>query len=111
MNALRFALGIVSGKIFIIAIEENLRIFLNCLFTDGVVAENSIYSATFCESAALWAELSACFQCTEPSQAHICSPASPKGELFLQERHSFQIECKPCGYARSSPLSGELANP
>ena len=62
--------------------EENLRIFLHCLFTDGVVAENSIYSATICESAALWAELSACFQRTEPSQAHIRSAAPPKGELF-----------------------------
>ena len=64
--------------------EENLRIFLNCLFTDGVVAENSIYSATFCESAALWAELSACFQRTEPSQAHIRSPAPSEGGAFLQ---------------------------
>ena len=34
--------------------SENLRIFLNCFFTDGVVEENSIYSAAFCESAALW---------------------------------------------------------
>ena len=54
MNALRFALGIVSGKkYFIIAIEENLRIFLNCFFTKGVVEGNSICYATFCESAAL----------------------------------------------------------
>ena len=74
----------LAENIFIIAIQENLRIFLNCLFTDGVVAENSIYSATFCESAALWAELSACFQRTEPSQAHIRSPAPSEGGAFLQ---------------------------
>ena len=47
--------GHIQRKIyFIIAIQENLRIFLNCFFTDGVVEENSIYSAAFCESAALW---------------------------------------------------------
>ncbi|WP_431732973.1 hypothetical protein, partial [Faecalibacterium prausnitzii] len=47
--------GHIQRKIyFIIAIQENLRIFLNCFFTDGVVEGNSIYSAAFCESAALW---------------------------------------------------------
>ena len=35
------------------AILENLRIFQNCLFTGGVVKENSICSAAFYESAAL----------------------------------------------------------
>ena len=54
MNALRFALRIISGKnIYNFAILENLRIFQNCLFTGGVVTENSICSAAFCESAAL----------------------------------------------------------
>ena len=72
----------LAENIFIIAIEENLRIFLNCLFTDGVVEGNSICYATFCESAALQVELTACFQRAEPSQAHIRSPAPPKGELF-----------------------------
>ena len=48
------ALGIISGKnIFNFAILENLRIFQNCLFTGGVVEENGICSAAFCESAAL----------------------------------------------------------
>ena len=65
MNALRVALRIISGKnIYNFAILENLRIFQNCLFTGGVVTENSSCSAAFCESAALRA--SAC---------------SPKGEL------------------------------
>ena len=54
MNALRVALGIFSGKnIYNFAILENLRIFQNCLFTGGVVEENGICSAAFCESAAL----------------------------------------------------------
>ena len=72
----------LAENIFIIAIEENLRIFLNCLFTEGGVEENSICYATFCESAALQVELTACFQCAKPSQAHIRSPAPPRGELF-----------------------------
>ena len=43
-----------SGKIILyFAILENLRIFQNCLFTGGVVKENSICRAAFCESAAL----------------------------------------------------------
>ena len=51
---LRCALHINSGKdIYNFAILENLRIFQNCLFTGGVVEENSICSAAFCESAAL----------------------------------------------------------
>ena len=44
----------IQGKnILYFAILENLRIFQNCLFTGGVVAANGIYSAAFCESAAL----------------------------------------------------------
>ena len=49
-----FALRIISGKnIYNFAILENLRIFQNCLFTGGVVTENGICSAAFCESAVL----------------------------------------------------------
>ena len=49
-----FALRIFSGKnIYNFAILENLRIFHNCLFTGGVVEENGICSAAFCESVAL----------------------------------------------------------
>ena len=50
------ALAIFSGRIiYNFAILENLRIFQNCLFTGGVVEENGICSAAFCESAALGA--------------------------------------------------------
>ena len=72
----------LAENIFIIAIEENLRIFLNCFFTEGVVKGNSICSATFFESVALRKRLSVCFWRAEPSLAHIRSPAPPKGELF-----------------------------
>ena len=48
------ALAMFSGKnIYNFAILENLRIFQNCLFTGGVVEENGICSAAFCESATL----------------------------------------------------------
>ena len=48
------ALAMFSGKnIYNFAILENLRIFQNCLFTGGVVEENYICNAAFCESAAL----------------------------------------------------------
>ena len=48
------ALAMFSGKnIYNFAILENLRIFQNCLVTGGVVEENGICSAAFCESAAL----------------------------------------------------------
>ena len=43
-----FALRIFSGKnIYNFAILENLRIFQNCLFTEGVVKANGICSAAF----------------------------------------------------------------
>ena len=101
-NVLRFALHIFSGKIILnFAILENLRIFQNCLFTGGVVAANGIYSAAFCESAAL----------RESGLALSVSslrslPPLPKGEA-LAWRESFWLNRKACGCARS-PL-GELS--
>ena len=54
LNALRFALRIFSGKIiFNRAMPERLRTLRHCIFTGGVVEENGICSAAFCESAAL----------------------------------------------------------
>ncbi|AXB27650.1 hypothetical protein DWZ04_08885 [Faecalibacterium prausnitzii] len=48
-----YALGIISGIGFLFGIQKSLRAFLNPLFTGGVVKENGICSAAFCESAAL----------------------------------------------------------
>ena len=69
------ALAMFSGKnIYNFAILENLRIFQNCLFTGGVVEENGICSAAFCESAALRLVSS-------PSQSNPADlPAPPKWE-------------------------------
>ena len=49
-----FALRIVSGRTILnFGVQKRLRAFLNPIFTDGVVTENGICSAAFCESAAL----------------------------------------------------------
>ena len=54
-----FALRIVSGRTILnFGVQKRLRAFLNPIFTDGVVTENGICSAAFCESMALRA--SAC---------------------------------------------------
>ena len=54
-----FALRIISGKTILnFGVQKRLRAFLNPIFTDGVVTENGICSAAFCESVALRA--SAC---------------------------------------------------
>ena len=64
-NGFRCALAMFSGKnIFNFGVLKSLRAFQNPISTGGVVEENGICSAAFCESAALRA--SAC---------------SPSGEL------------------------------
>ena len=53
---MRAAIGlrIISGKnILNFGFQESLRTFLKPIFTGGVVTENGICSAAFCESAAL----------------------------------------------------------
>ena len=48
------ALAIISGRIILnFGFQESLRTFLKPIFTGGVVTENGICSAAFCESAAL----------------------------------------------------------
>ena len=70
-----------SGKIILyFAILENLRIFQNCLFTGGVVEENSICSAAFYESAALR-------EAGSPSQSMLIGlDSSPKGRALGSPR-------------------------
>ena len=49
-----FALRIFSGRTILnFGVQKRLRAFLNPIFTDGVVTENGICSAAFCESMAL----------------------------------------------------------
>ena len=49
-----FALRIISGRIILnFRVQKRLRAFLNPIFADGVITENGICSAAFCESMAL----------------------------------------------------------
>ena len=62
------ALAMFSGKIILnFGVQKRLRAFLNPIFTDGVVTENGICSAAFCESMALRA--SACSPLGELSRS------------------------------------------
>jgi len=64
----RCTLRIISGKnILNFGFQESLRTFLKPIFTGGVVTENGICSAAFCESAALRA--SACSPLGELSRS------------------------------------------
>ena len=54
--------------------------------------------------------LPVCFQHAEPSQAHIRSPAPPKGELFAVTAQ-FPDKMQALRMRQKLPLSGELANP
>ena len=81
-NALRVALGIFSGKIiFNFANLENLRIFQICLFTGGVVKENGICSAAFCESAALRASACSPERADFPRPGEDVTAGDKKGNL------------------------------
>ena len=72
-----FALRIVSGRTILnFGVQKRLRAFLNPIFTDGVVTENGICSAAFCESAVLREKGS-------PSQSSpVGLASSPKGRAF-----------------------------
>ena len=77
-----FALRIFSGKnIYNFAILENLRIFQNCLFTGGVVKENGICSAAFCESAALRAGACSPERADFPRSGEDVTTGDKKGNL------------------------------
>ena len=68
-----FALRIFSGRTILnFGVQKRLRAFLNPFFTGGVVEENGICSAAFCESAALRGSVLALSGAT--------APAPPKGE-------------------------------
>ena len=84
-----FALRIVSGRTILnFGVQKRLRAFLNPIFTDGVVTENGICSAAFCESAALRLASS-------PLQSPLVTTL-PKGEP-LAWRESFRACPLPRG--------------
>ena len=74
------------------AILENLRIFQNCLFTGGVVKENGICSAAFCESAAL--------REVPPQSAHYVRIQLPQGDAFALCWKPYRCHQKPSPWGR-----------
>jgi len=77
------ALAIFSGKIILnFGISERLRAFRYPIFTSGVVEENGICRATFCESAALWERLSWPLA-GKPSQSSLRDASSPEMGSFI----------------------------
>ena len=89
------ALAIFSGKIiFNRAMPERLRTLRHCIFTGGVVEENGICSAAFCESAAL--------RGITPSVIAYGDATFPKGTAFRGGG-------KLCGSTERRPLGGAVA--
>ena len=85
---------------------ERLRTLRHCIFTDGVVEENGICSAAFCESAALREKDS-------PSQSSpVGLASSPKGralgtaEKFPAKPETLQVGTLPLGGAVAQRLRG-----
>ena len=107
------ALGIISGIGFLFGIQKSLRAFLNPLFTGGVVKENGICSAAFCESAALRGIVGS------PSQSSpVGLASSPKGRAlgmagkFPAKPQSLRAHPLPLGGAVAQRLRGfESAEP
>ena len=91
-NALRFALRINSGIIILFSRLSRPAGRSKRIFTGGVVTENGIYSAAFCESAALWEyPLSLC--CAKPDSPFCrCATSSPG-------RGKSALKGTPLGYA------------
>ena len=71
-----FALRIFSGKNILFVVPKRLRAFQNYFFTGGVVRDNGICSAVFCESMALWESTAS----LRPHPA-LRATRSPLGEL------------------------------
>ena len=101
---------------FLFGIQKSLRAFLNPLFTGGVVTENGICSAAFCESAALRLASS-------PSQAltRQIPPFVTCGDIFprsggslsskgepLAKPYTSQFNRQLCRHAKASPFEGRL---
>ena len=82
LNALRCALGIHSGKIILnSAMPDSLRAVRHCIFTEGVVEENGICSAAFCESAALRASACSAERADFPRPGEDVTAGDKRGNL------------------------------
>mgnify|MGYP000475056610 FL=1 len=77
-----FALRIISGRTILnFGIQKRLRAFLNPIFTDGVITENGICSAAFCESMALRASACSPERADFPRPGEDVTAGDKKGNL------------------------------
>ena len=77
-----FALRIISGRTILnFGVQKRLRAFLNPIFTDGVVTENGICSAAFCESMALQASACSPERADFPRPGEDVTAGDKKGNL------------------------------
>jgi hypothetical protein len=77
-----FALRIISGRTILnFRVQKRLRAFLNPIFTDGVVTENGICSAAFCESMALRASACSPERADFPRPGEDVTAGDKKGNL------------------------------
>jgi hypothetical protein len=77
-----FALRIISGRTILnFGVQKRLRAFLNPIFTDGVVTENGICSAAFCESMALRASACSPERADFPRPGEDVTAGDKKGNL------------------------------
>ena len=101
-----FALRIISGRTILnFGVQKRLRAFLNPIFTDGVVTENGICSAAFCESAALRGE-----HCQSAPSSGATRHLPPTGGRLQRQRYSFRLKRKACGRA-CSPERADFPRP
>ena len=77
------------------------------IFTGGVMEGNGIYSAAFCESAALRGNLRQALNRLNSLSQNLTVLPAPSEREPLAWREGFRLKCKVCGRARS-PL-GELS--
>ena len=99
-----FALRIISGRTILnFGVQKRLRAFLNPIFTDGVVTENGICSAAFCESAALRLASS-------PSQAltRQIPPFVTCGDIFPRSGGSLSSKGEPLAKPYTSQFNRQL---
>ena len=77
-----FALRIISGRTILnFGVQKRLRAFLNPIFTDGVITENGICSAAFCESMALRASACSPERADFPRSGEDVTAGDKKGNL------------------------------
>ena len=81
-----FALRIISGRIILnFGVQKRPRAFLNPIFTDGVITENGICSAAFCESMALRASACSPERADFPRPGEDVTAGDKKGNLSRSE--------------------------